>query len=175
MPELLLEREFEEPVHLAQLRAASRRDLDCFQLYRVQWLGSLLSANGYRMVCRFRAPDAESARIALRTIGADVGCLWPGTLHDRPGLTEAERASANVLVRRRFEAPVALEEIQAREDAGAWCLEARHVKFVRTFFANDGRRMICLYRAPDVESMRQAQRQANMPVEDVWAFRSVDP
>lgn len=178
MSELFLEREFAQPVHAAGLRAASA-DLEeqgCLQLHRVEWVGSLLSADGHRMVCHFRGPDAESVRIVMRTVGVvDLRCLWPGTLHEQPGLTEAEGASANVLVRRRFEQPVSVEQIQALEDAGAWCLEARHVKFIRTYFSTDCKRMICLYRAPDAESVRQAQRQANMPVEDVWAFVNVRP
>ena len=178
MPELLLEREFAQALRPDIVRAASRtlQGHGCLELHRVEWLGSLLSIDGRCKVCRFRAADAESVRFALRAVGVeDMSCLWPGTLHERPGLTAAERAAANVLVRRRFAAPVALEEIQAREDAGAWCLEARQVKFVRTFFARDRRRMICLYHAPDAESVRQAQRQADMPVEDVWAFRPVEP
>ncbi len=178
MPELFLERDFDPPLLAAAVRAVSRslQEQGCLDLHRVEWAGSLLSADGRKMVCRFRAADAESVRIVLRTVGvADMSRLWPGTRHDRPGLTEAESAAANVLVRRRFEQPVTLEEIQAREDAGAWCLEARRVKFIRTFFSTDCRRMICLYQAPDAESVRQAQRQAGMPVEDVWAFNAVLP
>ena len=178
MSELFLEREFAQALRAAMVRAASRNleGNGCLQLHRVEWIGSLLSADGHRMVCRFRAPDAESVRIVLRTVGVeDMRCLWPGTLHERPGLTEEEGASANVLVRRRFAQPVSVEEIQALEDAGAWCLEARRVKFIRTYFSIDCKRMICLYRAPDAESVRQAQRQANMPVEDVWAFVNVRP
>lgn len=178
MPELFLEREFAQPLRAAMVRAASRnlQGQGCLELHRVEWMGSLLSPDGHRMVCRFRAPDAESLRIVFRTVGVvDLHCLWPGTLHERPGLTEAEGASANVLVRRRFEQPVSVDEIQALEDAGSWCLEARRVKFIRTYFSTDCKRMICLYHAPDAESVRQAQRQANMPVEDVWAFVNVRP
>lgn len=178
MPELFLEREFAPPLRAAMVRAASAnlKEQGCLQLHRVEWMGSLLSADGHRMVCRFRAPDAESLRIVFRTVGVtDMSCLWPGMLHERPGLTEAEGAAANVLVRRRFEQPVSVEQIQALEDAGAWCLEARRVKFIRTYFSTDGKRMICLYHAPDAESVRQAQRQANMPVEDVWGFVNVRP
>lgn len=178
MPELFLEREFAQPVNAAGLVEASAdlEELGCLQLHRVEWVGSLMSPDGHKMVCRFRAPDAESVRVVMRALGVvDLGCLWPGTLHERPGLTEAEGASANVLVRRRFEQAVSVEQIQALEDASAWCLEARRVKFVRTYFSTDHKRMICLYRAPDAESVRQAQRQANMPFEDVWAFLNVQP
>ncbi len=178
MPDLFLEREFEQPLHAATVRAASAdlKEHGCLQLHRVEWMGSLLSEDGHRMVCRFRAPDAESLRIVLRTVGVtDMGRLWAGTLHEWPSLTEAEGASANMLVRRRFAQPVSVEQIQALEDAGAGCLEAHRVKFIRTYFSTDGKRVICLYRAPDAESVRQAQRQANMPVEDAWAFVNVLP
>jgi hypothetical protein len=115
-------------------------------------------------------PDAELARVALGQIGSDTSRLWAGTVHEGP-----VPAVPNVLVERRFGEPVTIEEIQAIEDAGAWCLEAHDVKFARTFFSRDRKRMTCLYEAPDAESVRLAQREAAMPVEKVWAFRWVPP
>jgi hypothetical protein len=35
--------------------------------------------------------------------------------------------------------------------------------------------MICLYHAPDAESVRIAQRAANMPVERIWTFSQFRP
>ncbi|KPJ80351.1 MAG: hypothetical protein AMJ58_08895 [Gammaproteobacteria bacterium SG8_30] len=68
-----------------------------------------------------------------------------------------------------------MADIQAIEDAGAGCLENHRVRFVRTYFSADRRRMMCLYRAPDAESVRIAQREAGMPVERVWSFRQFRP
>ena len=82
---------------------------------------------------------------------------------------------ANVIVERTFDEPVALEEVQAIEDAGAWCLETHNVEFVRTFFSTDRKRMVCAYRAPDAESVRLAQREAKMPFTDVWSFQRLRP
>ena len=73
-----------------------------------------------------------------------------------------------VIVERTFETPVELAEVQSLEDRGAWCLQTHHVRFLRTWFARDRRRMICLYEAPDAESVRIAQRDAGMPVDRVW-------
>jgi hypothetical protein len=173
--DVFLERDLDAPATIADLRAAWLSGADCFRLHRVDWRGSLLSLDGRRLVCHFRAPDAESARIALRKVGADTRRLWPGTIHDASGLGRFGADSANVLVRRAFAQPVTVDEIQAREDAAAWCLEARHVKFVRTCFSADRRRMLCLYRAPDAESVREAQRYACMPMEDVWGFAALLP
>jgi hypothetical protein len=144
-------------------------------LHKVDWRASLLSADGRQMICRFSGPDAESVRIALREADADSGVTWQGGVHDAPGLTTAELFAANVVVTRAFDQPMALEAIQSIEDAGAWCLETRNVKFVRTFFSADRMRMVCTYRAPDAESVRLAQRQAGMPFDRVWPFELVRP
>jgi hypothetical protein len=91
---------------------------------------------------------------------------WAGTVHEA-----GREGQANVVVERRFDQPVTVESVQAIEDAGAWCMELHQVTFLRTFFSTDCKRMICLYRAPDAESVRLAQRQAKMPVERVWSCR----
>jgi Nickel responsive protein SCO4226-like len=175
MAELILERTFDEPIGVADVLAGVEEARGCLDLHRVAWIVSLLSLDGRKRLCRFHSPDAESVRIALQAARSDIRQLWSTTVHDAPHCTRAERRTANVLVERRFDAPVALADIQAIEDAGASCLEMHQVSFLRTFFSADRKRMICLYRAPDAESVRIAQREAKMPVEDVWAFTVVRP
>jgi hypothetical protein len=55
---------------------------DCFRLHRVHWQETRLSADGARLICRFRAPDAESVRIALTQSGIPYDAVWIG---DRSG------------------------------------------------------------------------------------------
>lgn len=74
-----------------------------------------------------------------------------------------------VLLERRFEQPVTFDEIQALEDAGAWCLSTQNVRFLKTFFSRDRRRMLCLYEAPDAEAVRLAESQAKVPFERAWS------
>lgn len=140
--------------------------------HRVAWQGSLLARDGRRLVCHFRAPDTEAARVGLRQAGADVRRLWAGTVHEAVG---QHGPAGNVLVERTFAEPMNLADVQAIEDAGAACLQNHRVRFLRTFFSFDRRRMLCLYQAPDAESVRIAQRQAGMPMEAVWAFQRVAP
>jgi hypothetical protein len=78
-----------------------------------------------------------------------------------------------VLVERSFPQPVSFEDIQAIEDRGAWCLEAHRVRFLRSYFSRDRRRMICLYEAPDADSVRLAQEKAGVPFETAWTTRVV--
>ena len=132
---------------------------------------SLLSADGREVFCHFTAPDAESVRIALRQACVPPGHAWSGTVHDAPGLTDERFAQANILVSRKFDAPVALEEIHALDDIGASCFLTHRVSRIRTYFSTSRLRLVCLYHAPDAESVRLALREARIPAEQVWAFR----
>lgn len=168
MRDIFLEREFDPGLSVDDVCQMAIDTAWCFDTYNVEWHGSLLAAGGRTLVCCFRAPDAESARQALRAARAEAKALWIGTIHDAPN-----RVTPNVLVQRTFTQPVELEAIQAIEDAGASCLQTHEVEFARTFFSLDRKRMLCLYRAPDAEAVRVAQREAGMPLDTVWAFTRV--
>jgi len=75
---------------------------------------------------------------------------------------------ARVMVERKFDAAESFEDLQAREDAFAWCAEQHQVTFVRSYFSKDRKRMICEYEAPDAEAVRKLQRTASMPFERIW-------
>lgn len=165
MADVFLERSFEEPLTVERAREMPGEAAPCMLLHKVEWCESFLREDGRRMICRLRAPDAESVRIALRQAGVTPEAVWSGTIH---APVEQPEEMTTVVVERRFEWPAVFEEIQALEDAGAWCLDLHHVAFQHTFFSGDRTRMICIYQAPDAESVRLAQRQAKMPLESVW-------
>lgn len=81
---------------------------------------------------------------------------------------------ARVIVERRFEDPESFDDLQAQEDRFAWCLEQHRVKFIRSYFSNDRRRMVCEYEAPDAEAVREVQRTAAMPFERIWTAEVFD-
>jgi uncharacterized protein DUF4242 len=75
-----------------------------------------------------------------------------------------------VLVERSFPEPVAFEAFRGR---GASCLEAHRARFLRAYFSRDRLRMICLFDAPDAESVRIAQEKSGMPFDAAWTARVV--
>jgi len=170
MYQLFLERTFAQPLTRDDIIGLVRESSWCFEMYRVDWHGSLLSSDGRSLMCRFGAADAESVRRALKRAEANMTRLWPGSVHEAP-----ETVEPNVLVERSFSEPASLNELQAAEDSHQWCLDTRNVKFVRTYFSSDNRRMLCLYQAPDAESVREAQREAGLPLDRVWSFDRIGP
>ena len=62
------------------VRAMASEAGGCFDMHGVSWLRSFLSEDGEQMMCWYRSPDAESARIALRELGSDVNAVWAGTI-----------------------------------------------------------------------------------------------
>jgi len=175
MTDILVERHWDKSLTGKDFQDLFNAASGCLATHRCDWRGSLLSSDGHELFCHFTAPDAESVRIALHEADSPRGNIWPGTIHEPSGPAAVELEGANVLVARRFAEPAVFDEIQALEEAGAGCLENHRVQFVRTYFSADRKRMMCLYRAPDAESVRIAQREAGMPVERVWSFRQYRP
>ena len=119
----------------------------------------------------FESQDAEAVRRVNHQAGLPATSIWTSSIHEPPAA--APETGELVLVERSFAAPVTFAEIQALEDGGARCLERHRVRFARTYFAADRRRMICVYRAPDAESVRLAQKTTGMPFDGVWPARQV--
>lgn len=168
MTQLVLERSFDPALTRQDVIAIARTSGWCFKTYGVSWHGSMLGRGGTSLVCRFEAADAESIRQALRQIQADMSSAWVGTVHEAP-----EPVTPNVVVERDFVAPADLAALQAQEDAQRWCLDAHGVRFARTYFSQDRRRMLCLYAAADAEAVRMAQEKAGMPFTRVWLFELI--
>src|SRR6185436_14804831 len=105
MADIFLERSYETPVAASDVLRVAKKAGGCYDLHRIEWKGSLLAAGGRKLICHFRAPDAESVRIAMRDMRAGFGRLWTGSVHDAPGFSAADQESANVLIERTFDPP----------------------------------------------------------------------
>ena len=75
----------------------------------------------------------------------------------------------HVIVERSFETPLTQEELSAVEARMAPCLDLYNVRWIRSYWSADRRRMICEYDAADLASVRNVQREAEAKFEKVWA------
>ena len=74
----------------------------------------------------------------------------------------------HVIVERTFAAPVEPARIEDMKRTHAWCFQQNRVRFVESYLSVDGKRMICIYEAPDAESVRRLNRQAALPYDAIW-------
>lgn len=171
MARVVAERIFTEPVDIPTLKIAARDPGGCLVRHNAQYLYGYIGPDRRRMICLYEAPDAESIRMANRQSGMPFERVYSASVHETPTAPSAitpRGAGTDVLVERTFPAPVSFGEVQALEDAGAWCLGEHDVTFVRTYFASDRQRMLCRYRAPDAEAVRIVNRRLGLPFDVAW-------
>jgi hypothetical protein len=73
-----------------------------------------------------------------------------------------------VLVERTFPEPIDPKQLLEAASRGHWCLELHNVTPVHSYMSADRLRMICVFMAPDAESVRKANTTAGLPFERVW-------
>ena len=77
---IVVERDCEPPMTEAQARARSQSP-GVMSLYDVEPVRSYLSSDGSRMICVFRAPDAESVHAAEKGDKTQHTRVWSSTVH----------------------------------------------------------------------------------------------
>lgn len=147
----------------------------CFHLHRVDWTHSFVADDGGRMLCWYRAPDAESVRIALRELGADMNAVWPGRVIGAVGPRDAAVSRVDVLA----EVPLG-ETFQGGDDELLKRLESAAagddaVTFRFGLVSNRRDRMVCLLEAEEAEPARAALERVGLPARSVWSCRVVTP
>jgi hypothetical protein len=82
---------------------------------------------------------------------------------------------AIVVVERIFPEPVDLARLRAAVKDNQGCLDLHQVRYLRGYLSSDRLRMVCLFEAPDAESVRIANRQVGMPYERIWTATIHEP
>jgi hypothetical protein len=76
---------FPEPVTPEFFANTLRKKGWCLDLHRAEYVEGYLATDGLRAVCVFRAPDAESVRLANNQAGVPYASVWTGSMHVSPG------------------------------------------------------------------------------------------
>jgi len=143
----------------------------CFNIHRVDWLRSFLSSDGGRMLCWYRAPDAESVRNAMRQLGGDLSKVWVGTAR---ALLDDAAAKDDSLPRLAAEYDL---EATAGGAGGviASSLAARGLHPELLLESTDGSRVVVLLRDRDDEGTRETLRASTPAPRATWGCAAVTP
>lgn len=80
-----------------------------------------------------------------------------------------------IIVETVTEQPLTDERLDAVSQSIAPCVEARNGTWRYSLLSGDRHRMICIYDAPDAESMRDAHRRGGLAPKRVWAGNIIQP
>lgn len=69
-----------------------------------------------------------------------------------------------VVVEYELDEPLSIDGVEAMETRNAWCLAAHRVRHLQSYLSFDGRRLVCIFAAHDVESARIAAAKIGAPV-----------
>lgn len=162
---VIVERAFPEPMPFEEIQAAEGRSRQRFEARRVRFVRAWSSRDGRRMVCLYEAPGEEAVRLAEEEAGVPFERVWTAHVIRHPGAAPDGDA---VVLERLLSEPI--DEAGLRDGVGqvTWCLEQWGCRIVSSYLSLDGLRCICVFAAPDAESVRQSQRQAGLPHERAW-------
>ena len=73
-----------------------------------------------------------------------------------------------IIVERTFETPLTPAELKATEERLAPCLDIYRIRWIRSYWSADRRRMICEYDAPDAASVKSVQHEAEAKFDRIW-------
>ena len=79
-----------------------------------------------------------------------------------------------IIVERSFQTPLTQAELDAVGKRMAPCLDLYNVRWIRSYWSTDRRRMVCEYEAADVASVRNVQREAEAGFDRAWAADVLD-
>lgn len=140
----------------------------CSNLHRVFWCESFVASEGRRRICHFRAPDAESVRLAFRRTGVTVDKIWTGTVHDG-----FEAATADIVVERDFLPPFPTDAKNALEVVQTGWLEPHGLKLARAVVSFNRGRVICICESPGGRAVQPDAFEEHTPPGIVWSCRRI--
>jgi hypothetical protein len=164
METIIVERSFPAPVTMDEVQAAEDAVAWCLRQHQVRFLRSYFALDRRFMVCLYEAPDAEAVRATQRVAGLPVDLAWPGTLLLGGAIHVAPAGLATVTVQRVLPEPVTAEFVTEMYRRGDGCFGMHRVQPLATYLARDGRRLVCMFAAPDAEAVRVSNRQIGAPL-----------
>jgi len=174
---VIVERFFEDPAEFAAIQAIEDRGARCLKDHQVRFIRTWFSRDRRRMICLYEAPDAESVRIAQRKAGMPLDRAWAATRNPAPAGWPGPPAGPQeyVVVERSFEEPITQAAVAALFEKGSDCQPRHRVTYLGGHISSDGRRMLCVFVAPDAESVRIANRESGAPFDRAWTATVHEP
>ena len=149
--------------------------LACLDLYDLDWRRSYLATDGRRMLCWYRAADAETVRLVLRQQGLAATEVWPAVLTSAAETERDSGSGARIVAEFVFETRLGAGELASLREAVAAAASAGGHSPGATFASRDGSRLMCLVEGEDKDAVAACLRTAGLTPSAVWSCVELDP
>jgi hypothetical protein len=165
---VLLERRFEQPIEFDEIQKLENAGAWSLDTHDVRLLKTFFSKDRRRMLCLYEAPDAAAVRLAEDQAKVPYDRAWTCKVIQSKEPSSDVSAKEYVVAERVFRSPVTEDFVSSALCTGSWCLDLYRLSHVESFLGNDGLKMVCVFRAPDAESVRNFSDRVSVPYTDVW-------
>lgn len=140
----------------------------CLEARQVDWLYSLVSMNGDRSICLFRAPYIETVRESCRQARMPFQKVWAAELWLEHDPQSFPQSTALIVAEVNYDSPITKSFYEATKQQAKNCLSELNVQSAFSIIALDGTHSVCLFSAASAEDVRLLYRKVRMPFKHIW-------
>lgn len=163
-----------QPLTNKQLDAIGQSIFPSVEARDGTWLYSLLSSDHHRMICAYDASDAQVLQEAYCSNKFTSSSIWAASLITPEG-SQPQRHPALLTVIEGTYPPMSEEKIHEASRKTLPCYSEHGIEWIQSYISSDRTRIICELNAPDLESVRVAQRRLDIPFDRVWSAQVLSP
>jgi hypothetical protein len=152
-----------------------RKLADCLKARQVQLLYSLVSVNGDRSICLFRAPYTEAVREGCRQARTLFQQVWTTDLWVAKDPQSFSQGASLIVAEINYNPPITLADYEAIKQQGKGCRDELNVQSAFSLIASDGTHAVCVFSAASAEQVRLLCRKMGIPYERVWKATFLQP
>lgn len=170
---IIVETAADQPLTDEILGDAHRRVLPCLEARDAIWQYSLLSTDRQRMICTFKAPDAESVRESYRRAGLPACPVWTGDLIEQNRVPQQTLTTVQVM---EGTYP-SLNETDWQEISRKilhYCA-AWNIEWLRSYLSLDRTKVVYELNSPDIKLMQAAQQELGISCDRIWSAQILNP
>jgi acetone monooxygenase len=160
------------PLDRAEVHRLARHG--CLDIHRVEWIRAYLALDGSRLLCWFKAHDAESVRLVLRHQGWPGAMVWPVEIAASDEAVAVAGCAARTVVEL---APQPGDENDVTAAARDYTNALRGVglELARSFASTDGTRPTLVVATDDESAVAASLELAQVAAAAAWACVEFDP
>lgn len=173
---IVVETTYDPPLTQKLGEELHERAIPCLSARNVDWICSFMSGDRRRSICWFEGVDAETVRQAYRHADVPFARIWTAQIRQPKDATPLNDNDVSVIIIERiFNPPFTEDEWDESLRLVAPCYQERGVRWVCSFVPQNRSQKICLFRSPDVESIRDTYRRVGLQFDRIWTAQIIRP